>query len=234
MTKTYIRSLILVSMLLLAACAPSASQVQTAVAQTQAAWTPTITHTIQPTETLTVTYTPQPTETPLPSLTPTLKATLVPTSTPLPKLGSRTKPFPFGTEVSLVKGGDQFITLTVSDVTRGDDAWVKIHGFNMFNPKAPDGQEYVLFMVSVDYTSGPQDSVFKLSRFDFGILSDNNILDKFITVVVNPEFTANLFPGGHYDGYIANLVYADDPTPLLYLGDPSGSGQNVAVYFSLF
>lgn len=45
-------SYILVVVILLASCTPSQSQINTAIAKTQAAWTPTITHTItEPTET---------------------------------------------------------------------------------------------------------------------------------------------------------------------------------------
>lgn len=58
MDKIFLKAIILVLVFLLAACAPSASQIQTAIAQTQAAWTPT------------PTYAPTPTNTPIP--TPTL------------------------------------------------------------------------------------------------------------------------------------------------------------------
>ena len=55
--------LLVTSVLLLAACAPSPQAIQTAIALTQAAWTPT------PTLTTTPTYTPTPTSPPILTLT---------------------------------------------------------------------------------------------------------------------------------------------------------------------
>jgi len=66
---------VMVATLLLAACAPSASQIATAIAQTQAAMP---TPTILPTNTPLPTYTPLPTATPLPTITSTpVPATVV-------------------------------------------------------------------------------------------------------------------------------------------------------------
>jgi hypothetical protein len=64
-------NLFLFLLLLLTACAPSASAIQAAIAGTQAAWTPVPTQTPYPTYTLYPTYTPYPTFTPSPTLTPT-------------------------------------------------------------------------------------------------------------------------------------------------------------------
>ncbi len=80
----------------LAACAPSSSSIQTAIAQTQSAWTPIPTQTAYPTYTPNATYTTVPTiyvtkivtltytATPLytPTITPTPTNTVTPTNTP--------------------------------------------------------------------------------------------------------------------------------------------------------
>ena len=67
------------SIILLTACAPSLQAIQTAIAQTQAAWTPTNT----PTSTFTPTSTWTPTSTSTPTFTPTTTLTPTITSTPI-------------------------------------------------------------------------------------------------------------------------------------------------------
>ena len=65
-------AILILAVFLLAACAPSSQAIQTAIAQTEAAWTPT------PTSTYSATFTPQPTS------TPTLQP-IPPTKTEVPK-----------------------------------------------------------------------------------------------------------------------------------------------------
>jgi len=68
---------VLIALVFLSACAPSPQAIQTAIAKTQAAWTPTHTVTLTPSPTSTLTSIPlPPTHTSLP---------LPPTSTPVPK-----------------------------------------------------------------------------------------------------------------------------------------------------
>jgi len=54
MNKKHITIIICLAIILLTACSPSAEAIQTAIAETQAAWT----------QTYTATFTPQPTSTP--------------------------------------------------------------------------------------------------------------------------------------------------------------------------
>ena len=94
MSKINNITIICLSIILLAACAPSAIKIQEAIAQTQSVWTPIQTHTAFPTYTppptiaievtrivmVTPTYTFTPLYTPTITLTPTITA--LPTNTP--------------------------------------------------------------------------------------------------------------------------------------------------------
>lgn len=77
MNRTYIRTSILVFMLLLVACAPSASQIQTSIAQTQVVLpTITLTNTPEPISTLVPTSTYVPTKRPTITASPQVEKTL--------------------------------------------------------------------------------------------------------------------------------------------------------------
>ena len=184
-------------------------------------WTPTSTATSTRTPTLIPTATSTRTPTLVPTTTSTRTPTLIPTATNAPAPdGSRLHPYPVGYVASFTENSNMNFTLAVTDVTRGNDAWVKIHGFNPYNAPPPAGQEYVLFKMSVTYTSGPIDSVLDINGdCDFGTVSDNVIFGICLTVVTNPQLDASLFPGGSIWGYVGKLVYIDDPKPLLYFTD---------------
>ena len=94
MNKISAMAILFLSIVLLTACAPSVSEIQEAIAQTQSAWTPIPTHTAFPTYTppptvaievtrivlITPTYMPTPLYTP--TITPTPTNTATPTNTP--------------------------------------------------------------------------------------------------------------------------------------------------------
>jgi len=96
MSKSKITTIICITILLLTACSPSDSQIQDAIEQTQAVWTPIPTYTAVPTYTAFPTYTPPPTVaievtrivlvtptyTPTPLFTPTITSTPTNTGTP--------------------------------------------------------------------------------------------------------------------------------------------------------
>lgn len=164
---------------------------------------------------LTPTATPTNTPTPTQTLTPTPTAT----NTPVPD-GSRSHPYPIGYVASFTNKKNQNLTVKVTDVTRGNEAWVKIYGFNPYNAPPPAGQEYVVVGISVNYVSGPVDSILNISEWNFGTVSDNVISEYPPSgAYPDPELYANLFPGGSTWGYRLALVYIDDPKPLLFFED---------------
>lgn len=242
MKKRYL--LVLVCVLLLYSCTtqPSDSAIQTAIANTEVAQPTNIdlqteasAETSLPIETNTseLTDTPIPTKTQIPTETPVpiQTETLIPSVTTTSAFGYRANPVPFGETISLVKNENQIFDLTVVEILHGDDAWIVIQKANeYFNEEAPEGLEYVLVKLSVNYKEGPADSLLELSSYDFGIVSKNNILDESLLVIEpEPEFEPQLFPGGICEGHIVKVKFEDDPDALLYYGRPGKS----AYYFSL-
>lgn len=237
-------------LLLLVACGPatpSADMVATAIAETQAAAVPTATPmpptaTIDPfeltkaanqtqnaaheatanamatnialTPTSTLTWTPRPTSTPRPSATPTLEA------------GTRNNPYPIGYTLSLVQAGELEFTISVTEVTRGADAWTIIRQANQFNDPAPEGLEFIVFRAIVVYT-GPDKGALELNESYWSTVSKGRVYDQLDSFIccLEPEFDFTLFSSGEAEGLIALLVSMDDPNPLIVFGLKSdGSG----------
>jgi hypothetical protein len=174
--------------------------------------TPTATRTLPPTATL------QPTATATNTKTPTLVPTA--TSTPPPD-GSRSHPYPIGYVTNWVRDGNMYFTLVVNNVIRGNATWLKSHygDIYIYPSPAPTGEEYVLVNISVNYTSGPDDSILSISNYwNFGIVSDNNVFFDYVDIDILPQLDAQLLPGGSSWGYDDELVYIDDTAPLLYFG----------------
>jgi hypothetical protein len=227
-------TILIILMLLMAACASptpvalSESQIQTAIAQTMAAQPA---EALDPTDTPSPTKTSAPTKTPAPTKTSGPTKTRVPTRTPTLEVGSRRAPYPVGESVSLTQNDTMDFIFTIKDVIRGEEAWNKIINANQFNEPPPEGMEWVLVYLHVYYAKGPSpDTVLEMNLFDFGTVSNNRIFDDIVSVVLpDPEFNISLFPGAEGEGWIAKQVFADDPSPLLYAGNPTGS----AIYFSL-
>jgi len=245
--------LLIITLLFLAACQPAApaeDQIQTAIAQTQAAQATPIppTATIDPFEltkqanqtvnaayqsTLEAEATNKAlTPTTTPTWTPRPSATSRPTATPTPEFGTRINPYPLGGTVSLIQGGEIEFTLTIIETTRGEDAWDIILDANMFNDPAPEGLEYILIRVKVVY-NGPDEGALELNDTDWASISKGRVYDYFDSSIccLEPEFDVTLFAGGEAEGLIALLVAIDDPAPLAAIGMKSdGSG---GLFFAL-
>ena len=213
-----------VAFILLAACAPSQAAIQTAIAQTQSAYTPT------------------------PSLgnitfaTPVL-ATLMPPSTdmptpsPIPEVGSIDSPILFnqkGTLTDPLSGGT--FDLQVQQVVRGSEAIYLIQQASTKNLNPPQGMEYILIKVTATLDSGN----LSLSDYDFIVDSNGNLSDTFsspvccMTNVGYQIFRADLSTlGASTDGWIARMVYVNDPKPLLAYRTSVGSDISNATFFSL-
>ncbi len=208
----------------LSACAPSQAAVQTAIAQTQSAYTstPDLTNLTFATPTLA-------TLTPLPADTATI--------TPTPKPGSVDAPIPFGQKGTLtdpLSGGT--FDLQVQDVVRGQKAIYLIQQASTENLNPPQGMEYIMVRVAATLTAG------NLSISDYGFLveSKENLSDSFSTSVCCMTnvgyriFDANLSSlGASTDGWIIRTAYIDDPHPLLVYRPGPGFDMADAVYFSL-
>jgi hypothetical protein len=214
MNKTFVT---LISIfILLAACAPTEAEIQStvqaAIAQTQAAYTPTPTLTFTPsfTNTPIFTSTPKPTNTPKPSPTPKQGTIQDPLRSTEDRLFTITK-----------LGETSVFELHILQVIRGDEAYRIIKSANMFNDKPPEGMEYVLIQLQAISNSG----TLKLSGYDFVLVSKGQLFDGFASLVCclkdegYQEFEANIvLPGVTAEGWIARPVFIDDPAPMLAIG----------------
>ena len=136
---------------MLSACAPSQAAIQTAIAQTQSAYTPTssIANISFATPVL-ATLTPPPSDTP--------------TASPIPKAGSMDSPVPFnakGTLTDPLSGGT--FDLQVQRVVRGPEALYLIQQASTLNLNPPQGMEYILIEVTATLNSGN----LNLTDYDF-------------------------------------------------------------------
>jgi hypothetical protein len=192
--------------------APSESTIQTAIAETA-----------QASETQISESTEVPTQTPIPTRTP------IPTLTPQNILGSRSNPYPFGEPAPFTLDQEKRFTLAVVEVLRGNDAWQRIYAENMFNDQAPDGFEYLLIKLSVNYVLGPSpDSLLEITNSGWGdvnmaIVSNNKIVTQYVSIVdPKPEFDIKLYPESTGEGYITLLCEKDDPNPILIFPSVKG------------
>jgi len=226
-------SCVLVTVLfVLAGCAkaPSEGYIQTAIVQTAIAQA-SITETLQAMITeLPPTATTEPINTPIPTRTP------LPTNTPQNQPGSRSNPFGLGEPGLFTKDESKKFTFAVVEVLSGDDAYQKIMSANMFNDPAPEGFEYLVIKVSVNYLEGSSpDDLLEISSswlddFQMGIVSNNKIITESEHVVEpKPEFSFKMFPGSQSEGYEVLLFEKGDENPVLFFGLDNGAVQ----YFSL-
>jgi hypothetical protein len=209
---------------MLSACAPSQAAIQTAIAQTQSAYTPTsdITNPLIATPVL-ATLTPPPSNTP--------------TASPIPKIGSLDSPVPFnvkGTLTDPLSGGT--FDLQVQQVVRGSQALYLIQQASTKNLNPPQGMEYILIEVTATLDSGN----LSLSDYDFIVDSNGNLSDSFsspvccMTNVGYQIFRADLSTlGSSTDGWIARIAYINDPKPLLAYRTSVGNDMSNATFFSL-
>ncbi|HEY9153456.1 MAG TPA: hypothetical protein VIN60_11260 [Anaerolineales bacterium] len=211
-------------LILLTACAPSQAAIQTAIAQTQSAYTPT------PNLGSIVFATPA-------LSTPTSISTATPIPSPTPKAGTADSPIPFnakGTLTDPLSGGT--FDLQVQQVVRGGQASYLIQQASTKNLNPPQGMEYILIKVTVTLDSGD----LNLGDYDFIVSSHGNLSDSFsspvccMTNVGYQVFHAELSSlGSSTDGWIIRMAYINDPKPLLVYRADQGNNLTNATYFSL-
>ncbi len=165
--------------------------------------------------------------------TPTFStATLPGTPTPLPTLsededrGSRQAPIPLGQAKVLMMGKTKEFEIGIWYIVRGAEAWDRIRQASIFNSPPDEGKEYLLAYVLLYYRTGPSDDPLTLGAYDFAVFSGGQ-LDAELKLIIEPEprFSFRGLPPAFSSGWVARLVDADDPFPMLVLGaDKSGKG----------
>jgi hypothetical protein len=209
---------------MLSACAPSRTAIQTAIAQTQSAYTPTpnLANLTFATPAL-ATLTPKPADTVTPS--------------PTPKTGAMDAPIPFGNKgiVTDTLSGGTF-DLQVRDVLRGQKAIYLIQQASTRNLNPPQDMEYIMVRVTITLDSGN----LNLNDYGFGVVSNGNLSDSFsapVCCMTNVGYhmlqTDLSTLGSSTDGWIIRMAFINDPKPLLAYRAGTGNNLSTSVFFSL-
>jgi len=107
------------------------------------------------------------------------------------------------------------------EVMRGGDALDFVKKANQFNDPPPDGMEFIVAKVFVNYHAGGE-GFLDIDEQYWSIVTKGRIFGYWDKPVrpccLEPAFDLLMFAGGESFGYIAWPVYEDDPNPLLAFG----------------
>lgn len=159
---------------------------------------------------------PAPTEAPAPTATPEPTATVAPTVTPEPAEPgtSRSAPLPLGTELRFENWA-----MSITGVSRGDEAAQAITGANQFNDLAPEGWQYLLASLKLTNISTEQEAKSVLFGVDLRVTGERNVLYSRASVVVPQPLEGELFPDGSAEGQIAFLVPAGEGNLMFFVAE---------------
>ena len=116
------------------------------------------------------------------------------------------------------------------EVTRGEAAEQLVTEASEFSSLLgglDPGFEYILARINFDYLKGAdQDTIFNLNSFQFtAISSDGKEYENALVFGLEPDLSADLYPGASHEGWAAFQVAQHDPAPLLTFGrDYNGRG----------
>lgn len=149
-----------------------------------------------------------------------------------PNVGDFGNPHLIGNRAYMAKDGEQQFTVTINEILRGDEAIQRIKAANQFNDAPPDGFEFVLLRITIEYISESGD-VLEIDENALSSVTNGRIIaytDTFTysPCCLEPPFEFSLLPGGTGDGWVALPVAIDDKNPMLLIGT-SDNG----VYFLL-
>ncbi|UXJ97051.1 DUF4352 domain-containing protein [Enterococcus raffinosus] len=122
------------------------------------------------------------------------------------------------------------ISMTISNVIRGDEAMNYLTNANEFNEAAPEGKEWLLFDVTMKMNKGSQDDAYYVTPSFIPISSTGEEVsqDTYGTLADGEEFgNKDLYEGGTQTGKVALLVPTGDDTLVEF------QDFNTGVFFKL-
>ncbi|MBB5181094.1 hypothetical protein HNQ44_002559 [Planomicrobium koreense] len=100
-----------------------------------------------------------------------------------------------------------------------------MQGINEYNETPPDGYEYMMLDVTATLIeSETEDYAWLVNGMQFNFIGGDGSPYEWTSVVVEPDFSGEVFAGGSIEGKVVNMVKKDDPI-LLVLED--GNWDNV-------
>ncbi|MBS5821763.1 MAG: hypothetical protein KIC85_11420 [Enterococcus gilvus] len=138
-------------------------------------------------------------------------------------VGKRSNPVPLGSTATFdttyySKDSEDVpanISMTISNVIRGNEAMNYLTNANEFNEAAPEGKEWLLFDVSMKMNKGSQDDAYYVTPSFIPISSTGEEVsqDTYGTLKDGEEFgNKDLYEGGTQNGKVALLVPTGDNT----------------------
>ncbi|AST92798.1 MULTISPECIES: hypothetical protein [Sutcliffiella] len=138
-------------------------------------------------------------------------------------LGKRSNPVPMGQTVTIDEviydddsnPHDAKVSVTLLDVTRGQEAWEIIEAENQFNEPPAEGYEYALVEVhlTVEEADTQDYALFVTDGWNIQFVSDDGKAYEFdpnYSVVVPNAFEGNLYEGAELTGYAVQHVREGD------------------------
>ncbi len=147
--------------------------------------------------------------------------------------GKRSNPVPVGqsqmVDVSIYDNESNSFAaqaeITINSVERGQGVLEFVQGINEFNETPPEGYEYMMLDVKATLVeSETEDYAWFVDGMQFNFIGGDGAPYEWTSVVVEPDFSGEVFAGGSIDGKVVNMVKKDDPI-LLVLED--GNWDNV-------
>ena len=138
--------------------------------------------------------------------------------------GKRSTPVPFGKPFELTlkeyAGDTTFdakVSLTVKSVLRGEKAFEKITEFNRFNDPAPEGLEWVLIELELNYLEGNEDTPLRTPGYFKVFDSKGKEVKQDAYASLSPEFSGvEIFPKVIHTGYYAITVPTGDDSLFVF------------------
>lgn len=150
-----------------------------------------------------------------------------------PEFGKRSNPIPIAqsqlVDVAIYDNESNSFAakaeITINSVERGQGVLEFIQGINEFNETPPEGYEYMMLDVTANLVeSETEDYAWLVDGMQFNFIGGDGSPYEWTSVVVEPDFSGEVYVGGSLNGKVVNMVKKDDPI-LLVLED--GNWDNV-------
>lgn len=148
---------------------------------------------------------------------------------------SRTNPAPLGSALSVAVKSilDEYTAkVTLQEVVRGEAAWQKVQGANLFNDPPKEGFEYIAARIKFELFTSLGDKALDLNPAQFrAISSAGREYDWPMVVAPDPSIRTSVYAGATHEGWAVFQVAKDDTAPVLTYGRKyDGTG---GIWFSL-
>lgn len=150
-------------------------------------------------------------------------------------IGKRSNPVPFGQTGTFSatatdeewNGINMEISLTLSNIVRGEQAYNELVAENQFNDAAPEGMEWVLVTIEGAVIESENPDVNYNFYDSFTVFdSSGKSINQSVYAVTPNEFSGEVYEGASIEGQIAIIVPTNDNFLLEY------NGGNSKIYFA--